>query len=255
MTTKAQLAPVNSFAREMLKQTLEAQERARVIEENAAAVAQAAMVAVEQARTDASRFADLDEDAVKSRLAVLKGEAGAKTPEEIRELQRQRVIANEELRAAEATLQVAQRELDDRRGNVERNRKLAASHATSILSECATDVIAAWERANEERERLRLVLQGLMPVIGVPLEIMPAEQQANIIRDSVTAAGLPYGDLVDWQHVQKKVGGALARRYAPMDAGPGIARARSYWKQYADAVLADPAAEPAPLPSGVELWG
>ncbi len=247
--------PAISLARQALKEALEARQRARVIEEQAGKIVEAARAAVELARGEASNFEGLDEDAVKARMAALKGEPGAKSMEEIRAARRNRAIAQEELDAAEQTLQAAQCELDGACGNVARAQKMAASHATSVLSELATDAIATWERANEERERLRTILLGLMPVIGAPLDMLPESQRSNLIRDSVTTAGLPYGDLPDWMHIQRKLGEALARQYEHREPGPGIAKARGYWKQFADAVLADPNAEPAPLPSSADLWG
>jgi hypothetical protein len=43
--------------------------------------------------------------------------------------------------------------------------------------------------------------------------------------------------------------------YAQQDPGPSIAKARAYWVSVAAGVLADPSAEPAPLPSSEELFG
>ena len=68
-------------------------------------------------------------------------------------------------------------------------------------------------------------------------------------------AGLPFGDALDWRNLQNKVGAELAHRYEQPDPGPGIARARTYWANFASAILADPGACSAPLPSAAELFG
>ena len=249
---KAQTQPTTP-ARQLLKEALEGKQRAIALEDKAQKVVQAASAAVEQARAEASSFAEVDEDAIKSRLAALKGEQGVKSPEQIREARRKRLLAQEELQGAEEVLQAAERELGEARGNVARAQKMCASHATSVLSELATDAIAAWQKLNEEREALRTILSALV-MAEVPLEILSPQQRSSIMQGAVSKAGLPYGDVLDWQHLQEKAGAALAHRYEQPDPGPGIARARTYWAKFADAILADPAAEPAPLPSAAELW-
>jgi hypothetical protein len=51
------------------------------------------------------------------------------------------------------------------------------------------------------------------------------------------------------------VGAALSRNYAQPDPGPGMTRAMEFWAQFAASLLADPAAEQAPLPSADSLFG
>lgn len=253
MPTKIQAVttPALSPARQFLKETLEAQQRALVIEEKAKTVVEAAKADVELARAEAASFSDLDEDVVKSRLAALKGEPGAKTPDEIRDARRNRIVAKEDLHAADETLQVAERELADAHENVERVGRLCASHATGILSECATTLIAQWEDVSRKREALSTVLRALMPAPIAEALAMPARE--NIVQMNVLNAGFPYGDMDDWLKLQRKIGEALARTHGPRDPGPGLARARSYWKQFADSILADPASELGALPDVEEL--
>ena len=180
--------PTLSPARKLLKETLEAQGRARVLEAKARAVVDAASTAVEQARAEAAAYAEIDEDAVKARLAALKGEPGAKSPEEIAEARRKRLLAKEELLAADLTLQVAQQELDEARGNVARAQKMCASHATGVLSECATDAIAAWQKLNEEREALRTILSALI-MVALPTRDPFAQQRSSPLRGSRVSCG------------------------------------------------------------------
>jgi hypothetical protein len=247
-----------SLARQSLRLSLEAKERARVLAKEAEDVVQAATAAVDEARAEAAKFADLDSEVVKSRLAFLKREPGVKSQEEIRASLNARIIANEELKAAEETLQVAQSELADANGNIARSEKVCASHAISVLSEVASIVSAKLTTVNVERERLRMILQGLMLVTGS--ENLPESTRANLIMSSASHAGMPVGDFRDWQHLLWKIGEALEvsswrKSLPPLDQATGIASARAYWKQVADAVIADPAADPAPLPSVKDLWG
>ena len=252
MATKTQTAPALSPARTQLKEALEAKKRAVALVDKADAVVDAANVAVEQARAEAVRHHEAAEDVVKSRLAVLKGEPG-KSPDEIREARRAHLLAKEELTASDETLRAAQRELEDSRGNVARSEKVCASHATAAISESASDVISLWDKVNTERERLRVILKCLIMAEGA-LDTLPQQQQAEILQAAVVGARLPFGDPQDWKHLLNKVGGALSRNYAPTDPGPSIARARAYWAQFADALLADAGAEQAPLPNADSLF-
>jgi len=81
-------------------------------------VAHDALHAVIQARSALDGFAYLEREIAVARLAVLKGEPG-RTLDEIRaaqqELQHERELAREELAAAEATLRLAERELEEAR--------------------------------------------------------------------------------------------------------------------------------------------
>jgi hypothetical protein len=259
MATKTQTqtttAPVLSPARKQLQEVLGAQGRARALADKAAKVVQDAALAVEQARSESVQHDEIAEDAVKSRLAILKGERPAKSPEEIRAAQRNRLIAKEELLASDLTLQAAQQELQEAHDNIARTAKVAASHATSVLGECVTDTIALWDSVNQERERLRVILDSLV-MARVALDVLKPEQQHQIIQNAVVGAGLPFGgDAQGWRRIQDKVGGSLSRNYAQPDPGPSIARARAYWAQFADALLEDPAAEQPPLPGAAELFG
>lgn len=251
MATKTQ-TPL-SPARAQLKQTLEAQQRARAIVDKSQKVADAAAMAVEQARAEAAKYDEAHEDVVKSRLAVLKGEEPAKSADEIREARRARLLAKEELLASDQVLEAATRELAEAHGNITRSEKVAASHATAVLSESASDVILAWDQVNQERERLRVILDSLV-VARVALDALKPEQQFQIIHSAVSAAGLPFGDMQDWRHIQDRVGAALSRNYAQPDPGPGIARARGYWSEFASALLADPAVEQPQLPTADVLF-
>jgi hypothetical protein len=251
MATKIQ-TPL-SPARQMLRDTLEAQRRARVLADKAQLVVDAANAAVERATEDSAKHEQMGTDAIRERLALLKGDLSAKTPEEIREAQRGRLLAKEELQAADQTLQAAKQEMEEFHGNVTRAERVANSHATAVISECVTDVIAEWEKVNAERERLRVILISLI-VANVHLDALPRAQQTNIISSAVVNARLPYGDAQDWKHLQNKVGAALSKNFAQPDPGPSIAKARAYWATFADAILDDHAAEQAPLPSSNDLF-
>ncbi len=236
-----------SLARQSLEQALEAHARARRIEEQAMVVMQAATAAIEQARAEVADFADLDEDLARSRLAALKGDPNAKKPDEIREARRKRLIAREELEAAEQTLQAAQAELGQAHENTEHARKVCASNATSVISESASVLIQDWHRVNLERENLRMTLRSLV-VAGVPLDYYRGSERSRIIQDFVSAAGLPFGYSLDWDHLQRKIGEVLTFNYESQDPAQEINRARAYWKQFADAIMANPQAELPPLP-------
>lgn len=245
-----------SPARQSLKDTLEAKQRAIALAGKAEKVYDAARAAAEEALGEAGKYVGVDEDAVKERLAFLKGESGAKSQEEIREARRARIVANEEANAAKLVLQAAQRELEEARGNVDRAQLIANSHATRILSEITTTVIAAWDNVNLEREKLRTVLKTFV-MSNVALETLKPEQRSQIFEGACKAAGLPFGDYRDWEALQNKAGAALSHNYAPQDPGPSIARARAYWASVANAVLENPAAEldRFPLPSAEKLFG
>jgi len=251
---KTQKPTALSPARLQLQEVLEAKQRAMTLVDKAQKVVDAATEAVERARDEVSRYAEIDEDAVKARLAVLKGEPGAKGPEEIREARRNRALAKEELLSADETLQVAQQELVEAHGNVARATKMCASHATGVIAESATDAIAEWEKLSEERETLRTILDSLITV-KVPMNNLSPQQRSDLFQGAVSQAGLPFGDYLDWRRLQEKIGPQLARNFSQPDPGPGIARARAYWAAFADSILADPAAEQEPLPSLLDLFG
>lgn len=246
--------PVLSPARQLLKDVIEAQQRALSLVDKAQKVFNAAAAALEKARAEVDKYEELEGDAVKARLATLKGEPGAKSEEQIRASRRDRLIAKEELLSAELTLQAAQQELTEAHGNFTRGEKVRASHSTSLISEQATEVIALWEQVNEEREKLKTLLSALV-MVTVPLQTLSPQKRSDLFQQACMAAGLPFGDVLDWQHLQEKAGMALTRNFAQKDPGPAIARARAYWAQAANLVSTDPAAEPAPLPSAAELFG
>jgi hypothetical protein len=251
--TQTTTAPALSPARLQLQQILEAQQRAGVLVDKAQKVVEAASAAVEEARKESAKHDEIATDAVASRLAILKGEQPAKSPEQLREANRNRIIAKEELLTGDLTLQAAQKELAESHDNVARTAKMAASHATSVLGECVTDTIALWDSVNQERERLRVILDSLV-MARVALDMLKPEQQQLIIKSAVVAAGLPYGDAQDWRHLQDKAGSALSRNYAQPDPGPGISRARDFWARYSAALLTNPAAELPALPGASELF-
>ena len=245
-------APVLSPARQMLAEVIAAQGRARAIADKASKVVEAAAAAVEQARAEAANADEAHEDSVKLRLDALKGNPAAKNPEQIREARRARLLAKEELTAADETLKAAQQELQDAHGNIARSEKVAASHCVAVISEATTDAIAAWQK-DQRGARLRAILGSLI-MAHIDLNTVPKEQQLQIIRSMVSQSRLPFGDLEDWKHLQNKVGAALSHNYAPTDTGPSISRSRKYWAQFSEALLADPAAEQPPLPSIAELF-
>jgi hypothetical protein len=254
MPTKNQTpaAPALSPARQSLKDARESLERVRAIEEKARGVKNAAAAAVEDARNSLAQYAGVDEDLVQSRLAVLKGETSAKSADDLREAQRLRFLAHEELNTSSQTLQLAEKEHEALLGNVERERKEVESRATQVLLERVAEVIALFEEANIRRETLRMTLRGLLLTPG--WEALSEPQRSSIIENAASRLGLPYGYPADWQNIQRTVGAALSNHFNP-EPSVGIPRAMAFWKRFADAVLADPAAEPAPLPSAEELWG
>jgi hypothetical protein len=137
-TTTLDLSP----ARQSLRQAIEAQARARVLVDKAQAVVDAANAAVEAARAEAVKHDEIGADAIQARLAALKGDPSAKSPAQLREASRNRLIAKEELMAADETLRAAQKELAEYHDNIVRGQKVSNGHATSVLSESVTDVIA-----------------------------------------------------------------------------------------------------------------
>lgn len=170
--------------RQSLKEALEAKQRAMALVGKAQKVFDAANAALEEALAEAGKHVSVDEDAVASRLAALKGEAPAKTPKDIRESRHARILANEEANAASLTAQAAQRELEDCQGNVARSEKICASRATSIISEITTAVIAAWDNVNLEREKLRTILKVFVAT-NVVLETLKPEQRSQIFQAPV----------------------------------------------------------------------
>jgi chromosome segregation ATPase len=241
-----------SQARASLKQTLDAQQRAKAIADQAQQVVDAAAAALENAREEAARFDAEDADSVKNRLAALKGQP-AKSQEQIREHLRARILAKEEVAVSSETLTAARLELAEAADNVARVQKVSASAVTSVLSESVTDVIAKWEKVNAERERLRTVLRALI-LAEIALDTMPAQQQANVLSDAAAKANLPYGDAVDWRNLQNRVGAALNRSFGQQDPGPSLAKARAFWARYSDSLLVDPSADLPALPSAAELF-
>jgi hypothetical protein len=252
MATKTPAPPVLSPARKLLQEVLEAQGRAKALADKAAEVVDAANAALGEARAEVAKYNEANEDVVLSKLAALKGDPSAKSPEQLREARRSRHIAKEEVLEADQVLHAAQQELEEAQGNIARGHKVSASHATAVLSESASDVILAWDQVNQERERLRVILSAL--IMAPVHDGMPLQQQVNMIQGAVENARLPFGDAQDWKHLQNKVGAALSRNYAQPDPGPGIARGRAYWAQFADAILADPASAQAPLPGADVLF-
>jgi hypothetical protein len=251
--TQAQPAPVLSPARQSLAGALEAKKRAISLVEKAQQVVEAAAAAVEKAREEASKYAEVDGDAVKARLAALKGDPDAKSPEEIRAARTARLVAQEELESANQTLTVAKQELTEAQGEVKRSEMVAASYAVSALSEVASDAIAAWNRINVEREVLRMLLRALVMEPNVSLDILKPEQRERLFNTAASQLGLPLAPL-EWERIQNKCGAALAWRYEN-DPGPAIARAGEYWKRFTDAILADANAQPGALPSSQEIFG
>jgi hypothetical protein len=250
---KTQVPPVLSPAREQLKQVLSAKQRAVALADKASKVVDAAATAVELARAESVKYDEIGADAIQARLDILKGGKG-KSPEEIREAQRNRLIAKEELLTSDLTLQAAKQELELAHGNISRAQRVCNSHATAVISECVTDTIAEFDKVSQELQRLRVILNSLIMTPGVALDIYKPEQQHQIIRDAVSQAGLPMGDAADWRHLQNKVGGALSHNYQQPDPGPGIARARKYWAEFSNALLADPSFEQPQLPGAAELF-
>jgi len=242
-----------STARQSLKEALSAEQRAREIEANADKIVRAASAALDEARAVAAQFVGLDEQVVKSRLAALKGESGAKSQEELREAQRRRIIAHEEVSAAESTLAIAQSELAEAGGNIARICKVRDSWAVAVISERVGDVIAALQRVEEQRDALRAILSSLS-IGDLPWQQVIEPQRSMAIQSSVSAWGLPFGTSEDWLRLHEKISAALTRTSERKDPASGVARSRAYWKQLADAVLADPSAEPASLPTSEDLW-
>lgn len=247
--------PVLSPARQSLKEAIESLHRVEVLEMKAADVERAAEDAVQKAHADVAQFNGVDQDLVACRVAALKGETPAKSLEEVKDAQRRQGLAKEELHIATQAHQVAQESLRALRESVQRERREIESRNVGVLSERASEVVAALEKANEEVDRLRALLRGVMPAYGLPLEIMQAQQRENVIRNFVTCAGLPMGHLADWLEVQKRVGDALSRRNEASEAGPALDNSRAYWRHFSEAVLADPTADAAPLPSSQDLRG
>ena len=241
-----------SRARISLSETLAAQKRAKAIVDNAQRVVDAASAALEHARAELARFDESHEDVVKSRLAALKGER-AKTPDEIREARRARLLAQEEVLEGELVLAAAKAELAEARGYIAASEKTTASAVTSVIGESVTDIVAQWDRINGERERVRTVLQALI-LAAVPLDTMSANDQNRILSDAASKARLPYGDVHDWKSLQNRVGLSLNHNFAQADPGPSIAKARAFWARYADSLLNDPAAELPTLPGSSELF-
>jgi hypothetical protein len=241
-----------SPARQSLRETLDAQQRARAIVGKAQQVVDAATAALEHARAEAAKYDEAHEDVVRSRLAALKGER-AKSPDEIREHRRARLISQEDVKESEQVLEVAKKELAEAQGNVARSERVTSSATTSVLSESVTAVISDWEKISAERERVRVILNSLI-LANVHLDALPAAQQANILHDAAVNARLPYGDAVDWKSLQNKVGNSLSRNFSQADPAPSIAKARAFWAKYAGELLSDPAAELPPLPGASELF-
>jgi hypothetical protein len=250
---KTQVPPVLSPARVQLQQALEAQQRARALADTAEAVVAAASTAVEKARAESVKHDEIGADAIQARLDLLKGKPG-KSQDEIREARRNQMIAKEELLASDETLRAARRELEEAHGFIASSQGVCNSHVTSVLGEAVTDVIAEWDKVNQERERLRVILNSLIMTPGVALDMYKPDQSHQIIRDAVSQAGLPMGDYQDWVHLQNKAGGALSRNYAQPDPGPSISRARKYWAEFADALQAKPDLDQPPLPTADTLF-
>jgi chromosome segregation ATPase len=252
MATKTQTPQVLSTGRRSLKEVIEAQQRAKVLADGAQAVVDAANAALAEARDEAAKYDEAQEDVVRARLAALKGQP-AKSPDEIREHRRARLVAHEEVTACEQVLAAAKQEMEEFRGNVARSAKVCASHCTSVLSEAATDAIALWDKINEQHQALRTILRAFV-LAEIHLDALPAQQQVNIIQDAVLSAGLPYGDAQDWKHLQNRVGAALSKNYAQPDPTDSITRARKYWAVFASSLSADASAEQPALPSAAELF-
>lgn len=244
-------------ARKALQEALEAKQRAIVLAEKAEKVFAAANSALQQALGEASKYKELDAQDLTARLDALKGDPDAKKRQEtIREARRARIVANEEVTSANLTLQAAQRELQESQENIVRAGKVCASHATGVLSEITTAVIAMWDHANREREVLRVILDSLV-MVKLRLETLSPQKRADLFQQATSPSGLPFGNTLDWENLQQKADEALKRSFAQKDPGPGTARARAYWASIANEVLSDPAAEldRFPIPSAAEFFG
>lgn len=244
MLTAIETKPL-SPARQELREALAGIETARSAFEKAEKVAIDAASELEQCRTGLSVFDDLDEQMAKARLNALKG-ADPKVIDEMREAQRQRVLAKEDLTAAEKTLQLAQGEAANAKDALTGAEKARDRLVALIFSERVDEVIALIEELNSRREGLRSILKGLQMLVP-GWEALQPTQLAQLMGAALSNAGLPSAAPEEWIGLELKILGALADKGNFPGTVGDLAKRKAEWKEFAEQILVDPAAEADPL--------
>lgn len=240
-----------SPARQALKDAIESVQRVEGLELFAADFERTAASDVQKAHSDVAQFNGIEEDLVANRVATLKGETPAKSVEELKDAQRRRGLAHEELSVAGQAHRVARESLDATRETLVRERKVVESRAIGVLSERVAEVVAMFQQVSAQQITLRTILRGLLLTPG--WEMVSEPSRTNIIQNTVAQCGLPLGQVGDWQKLMGQLALGMNVQFNP-DPATGISRATAYWKSVADAAIADPAADPEPLPSVDDLW-
>jgi hypothetical protein len=236
--------------RQALREKLDAVPAAREAVTHAHAVADAAAKALDEARHNLAQFSSIDQEIPQQRLEVLKG-GDPRRLEELKEMQRRRILAREELAGSESTQALAASELVNAQDKLKAAETECAAAAVSVMSEHVAAVIAELRDIDQRRERLRMTLMGvgLPRVDAAAWARLTPDQIRNIVVIAVTKAGLPAASAEQWQAVHREIADALMKTESAQPRKPDdamIAETAEGWKAFSDALSTDPAAEVGP---------
>ena len=212
--------------------------------ESAERILAVAQASVEGAHAAIAEFEGLDEAIAAARLAALKGDASRRLQDLISR-QRDRLLAKEELAAAESTLELARVEMESARKAAGERQRAIGTAVIAILSEHVQTVEAELEKLEKRRRSLLAFLTGLAltPVGWEYLE--PGARDATVAR-WVENAGFPLAEAGAWSQLIVGILAKLRESGSPRPEAPGPSM--PLWKSFAEAVLQDPTVEAPPLP-------
>jgi hypothetical protein len=179
-------------------------------------------------------------------LSVLKG-ADSRALEETREAQRQRILAKEELIAAEATWRLAEEEAAKAAEVVAEAETARDTAVVTDISEYVEQIASAIEEVNRKRERLRDMLRALQ-VLSPGWEVLRMEQVKPLMRRALSDAGIPSVAPMTWAPLQYRIANLLADKGVPIGLND-VSGIRAEWARFVTSLIEDPAAaEALPLP-------
>jgi hypothetical protein len=258
-TSNAEVPMQRSESRQRLADTNAAVEKQR---EN---VAQAEQVVVraKDAVTNANRrladFGDLDSRILRHRVTALKrGEDSSVLPGELRDQQRERLIAQEEISHAEAILAEVTAELETERQQLESAQRNQSAAAVGIFEEQIQKLLDQHLEAKRVVEQFRILLTstGVPPFVPTHWAHLSPEQRNLQLHAMLRDAGLPFGSPEDWIQIHGKLMRGLSREVDPNNRHSAEAYEKSteYWRNFSSALLKDPDADPGLPPVSNELW-
>jgi len=243
-------------ARQELKNALGELQTARSAVEQSGGTLQRAQDACSNAAAVVQSFGDLEHRVVQWRVSALKqGIDSAVLPRDLSEQQlellhsrkghEQAVLAH---RQVQEEHEAAQKTLLDAQARYE-------SALVGVLAEHVDNVLKHLAEAAQLREHMRILLRG----VGIPtfepthwVRLSPEQRRTQLL-NTLQDAGLPFGSPENWEAIREAVAKALVVDLAPNlfdgEKKAADARARDYWKNFTSSLMADPDAEPGPLPN------